>query len=178
MCPGHTKPAQPPATSRQDITRPVPGPGDVPRGQRRVDNDINQPAEDDGRPACAAEHRVRTPGVRERGDNLHGVRRRGVDVDLRDGVDGVLRVLEPQLEGRLTERGARVVEEHVQQRQRVDVPGAEDTAELGRVVRGARRAAFELHARVGERDVARFEVERARDLRDVGDEEEAGEGDG
>lgn len=175
MGPGHAQAAQPAAASGQNITRPMPPRGNVPHRQAGVADDVHRRTEKDGRPARTPENRVRGPRVHERADDLHRVRRRGVHVDLRDGVLGALRVLEVLRERGLGDSCARVVEQHVQGHQKVNVPGGEDLLELGLGVRGAVGTAFELHAFLGELALVRLEVPCLCDLRHIREQEVAGQ---
>lgn len=143
--PSEAKPGQAHAKRSENVASPLPGEGNVPDSERSAGDDIRDAAENHRGPPRAFEERIGTPGVRQGRDDDDGLRDRRVDVDLRDAVGRVFAVFE-ELREHGRRRAAAVVEDDVQHRQGVDVPGREDLPELGAGVGFAASAPFDLHA--------------------------------
>ena len=177
MGPRHAQPADPAAAASEHVAHPVPCRRDIPDSQTGISDDVNDTAEDDGRPAGSAQHGVGGPGIDERTDDLHRIGGGWVRIDLCDGVFWVLGVFEVLCEERLGAHGTGVVEEDVQRHQGPDVPRGENFPQLGSSVWRTLGTALKLHAFFGEFALGGCEVPCSAYLGDVWEDEEACDGD-
>lgn len=177
MSPRHAQTTQTTATASYYIGRPVPAHRNIPYCQTCICNDGHHPSKYDGRPSRSTKDAIRGPSVRQRTDNLHGICRCWVCVDLTDGVLWVFRSFEILCKGRLTNSRSCIVESRVQCGQSIYMPGTEDLLELGFGIRRTFSSTFQFHSLLRVCTLVERQVPRSGDLGDVRKEKESRYGD-